>query len=156
LIDAFYILHIHVGVLEKYVAGIILIIDGSQWIAGGNGSVGPATVSLPPSPQRSALSSPILERSCCAVEPYLTKSSLQSCCVRGPCCTQHIQYNIPDSCPQLPELPFTMRCSERNSHSWRLCMVTVSQRTSLPLLLNHHVSESIYLTKPPPLPVMVK
>lgn len=144
----FYFYICHVQGIKKYVAGIILIIDGSP------GSQGQMTLSVRPpsrcashpSPQRSALS-PILERSCYAVEPYLTtKKRLITVVLRqgsmrhAPTYSTYNIYSIsPNSCPQLlPKLPCTMRCGEKTPHFLTLTPLYVNSFTK-----EHHFSPPI-------------
>jgi hypothetical protein len=136
------------GGIKKYVAGIILIIDGSP---GSQGQLAlsvrpPSRCPSHPSPQRSALS-PILERSCYAVEPYLTTKNLAhySCAASGvhaaraPTYSTYNTYSIsPNSCPQLPKLPCTMRCGEKTPHFLTLTPLYVNSFTK-----EHHFSPPI-------------
>ena len=78
-------------------------------MAEANGSVGPATVSLPP-PKKCITSNPSLERSCCCREAPFHKELNTVVLRQGSMLHAAHTIHISDSCLQLPKLPCSAMC----------------------------------------------
>lgn len=131
------------------------------WIAGGQmaGSVGPpgpATVMVPPShppPKRCTVPNPIAELRRRGALPS-QRGSFQLCCVRGSCCTQHVQYTSLTRVRNFQTFPLPCVAARETPIPDDLYMVTVSQRPSLLHTYIHasfRVSSSLLHKVPPPL-----
>jgi hypothetical protein len=144
----FYICHVHPGGgIKKYVAGIILIIDGSP---GSQGQMAlsvrpPSRCPTPPPKEVHCLQSwsgvatpwsPISQQRIWLITVVLRQGSMRHAAT---CISTYNTYSIsPNSCPQLPKLPCTMRCGEKTPHFLTLTPLYVNSFTK-----EHHFSPPI-------------